>query len=123
MVLRFHGIPGYYVTPYNLRPVMRVLRLWVSPTLDKVFQKPESLDLSSPHSPPVFGSILTAAGVRLAQTLQINQIHDETLCKSAEKTDPCRVHGVAAIHIGGGPDMLDREIRRRLWWFLLYRDW
>lgn len=30
MVLRFHGIPGYYVTPYDLRPVMRVLRLWVS---------------------------------------------------------------------------------------------
>lgn len=35
MVLRFHGIPGYYVPPYNLRPVMRVLRLWVSSTLDK----------------------------------------------------------------------------------------
>ncbi|KIR57457.1 hypothetical protein I314_06693 [Cryptococcus bacillisporus CA1873] len=73
--------------------------------------------------PPVFGSILTTAGVRLAQTLQINQIHDETLCKPAEKADSCRVHGVATTHIAGGPDMLDREIRRRLWWFLLYRDW
>ncbi|KIR50832.1 hypothetical protein I315_06679 [Cryptococcus gattii Ru294] len=73
--------------------------------------------------PPVFGSILTTAGVRLAQMLQINQIHDETLCKPAEKADPCRVHGVATTHIAGGPDMLDREIRRRLWWFLLYRDW
>nr|KIR82928.1 hypothetical protein I308_06759 [Cryptococcus tetragattii IND107] len=73
--------------------------------------------------PPVFGSILTTAGVRLAQTLQINQIHDETLCKPAEKADPCRLHGVTTTHIAGGPDMLDREIRRRLWWFLLYRDW
>lgn len=85
--------------------------------------KPECLDLSSSHSPPVFGSILTTAGVRLAQTLQINQIHDETLCKPAEKADPCRLHGVTTTHIAGGPDMLDREIRRRLWWFLLYRDW
>lgn len=34
MVLRFHGIPGYYVPPYDLRPVMRVLRLWVSSAVD-----------------------------------------------------------------------------------------
>ncbi|AFR98714.2 hypothetical protein C343_06699 [Cryptococcus neoformans C23] len=137
LTLALHHLPALTTDAWGICNPKSLAQLWFNTSLQLLWSSDfmVSPDIMSLHTicalscvfyaygPPVFGSILTAAGVRLAQTLQINQIHDETLCKSAEKTDPCRVHGVAAIHIGGCPDMLDREIRRRLWWFLLYRDW
>lgn len=137
LTLALHHLPPLTIDAWGIHDPKSLAQLWFNTSLQLLWSSdfmvfPDIMSLHTicalscvfyAYGPPVFGSILTTAGVRLAQMLQINQIHDETLCKPAEKADPCRVHGVATTHIAGGPDMLDREIRRRLWWFLLYRDW
>ena len=75
------------------------------------------------YGTPSLGSTLTATGVRLAQMLRLDQLQEETLCGLAGDGEACPEHMMAEPHLQGSPGLLDREVRRRLWWFMLWRDW
>lgn len=70
------------------------------------------------------GSVLLASAVRIAQTLRIDQLADEDWCEPHRSgQEACSEHGLLEPHFEADSDLKERETRRRLWWFLLYRDW
>ncbi|WWC59835.1 uncharacterized protein I303_102397 [Kwoniella dejecticola CBS 10117] len=77
------------------------------------------------HGSPLLGTTLVAIGVRIGETLRINHIDEELFCGDYVNgtSHPCAAHGILEAHFDMSPRFAEREIRRRLWWNILYRDW
>jgi hypothetical protein len=103
----------------DLQSCMRISRVRVSRC---VFNRDGHA--SDVYRSVTLGSVLLASAVRIAQTLRIDQLADDDWCESDRAIQQsCALHGIAEPHFVADSDVKEREIRRRLWWFLLYRDW
>ncbi|GAA6032115.1 hypothetical protein JCM8097_007080 [Rhodosporidiobolus ruineniae] len=76
------------------------------------------------YGSPVHRNTLLAVAIRSAQQLGVHLLNEEVPCEADRPLHvPCTKHGALVEHLDGTPLLIEREVRRRLWWMLLHLEW
>ncbi|GAA5856542.1 hypothetical protein JCM8547_005856 [Rhodosporidiobolus lusitaniae] len=77
----------------------------------------------------IYGSVtlrssLLAIAIRTAQQLGAHLCGEELPCERKRVPySACAAHGVVSEHLAGSSELIQREVKKRVWWLLLHLDW